>query len=46
MQYMTTPTPPLYDDTRYISANDLPIDQLDDTGLAARSRDGYPVSSW
>jgi hypothetical protein len=30
MQYMTTPTPPLYDDARYISANDIHIEQLDD----------------
>jgi hypothetical protein len=30
MQYMTKPTPPLYDDARYISANDIAIDQLDD----------------
>jgi hypothetical protein len=32
MQYMTKPTPPLYDDARYISANDIHIEQLDDSG--------------
>jgi hypothetical protein len=30
MQYLTKPTPPLYHDTRYISANDIDIEQLDD----------------
>jgi hypothetical protein len=30
MQYLTKPTPPLYDDARYIRADDIPLEQLDD----------------